>query len=265
MAKGRRVKVPSEQWRFIFEDESLRVLPDELFYAVKERLETNRELSQRHTKYDYTPARGFVFCPVCNNKKLKPIPMYGVPYFACRVCRKPMFLCSQIWNDVKDNMSALLLDPDRLVAGVREFVRKGHNASQLQDEISLAESRLQVLDGAETKFMRLYGYGDRYPQEKLDAELVQIKVNQSRLKADLENLHRELQETRQASVDKAGLRHFCRLAEENISNLTDKQWALILTVLKVRIMPVDKGFIHVQMRVPSIQQGVVLQPSVLRQ
>lgn len=65
----------------------------------------------------------------------------------------------------------MLLDPGRLVPAVKAQLHSGQTIAQLEKEVKSSQQRLDMLEQAEQKALRLHLYLPNVPVDKLDAEL----------------------------------------------------------------------------------------------
>ena len=55
-------------------------------------------------------------------------------------------------------------------------------------------------------------------------------------------------------ADEEGVKRFCRIVAENISNLTKNQWQVLFKLLKLKISVVSKELITVSVALPPIRE-----------
>ena len=73
----------------IFEDDALAILTPDEQEKIRQVLAENKALSSRHTKHDYPPLRGFVYCGQCQRKAYGNSHKKRGVYFRCAACWEP--------------------------------------------------------------------------------------------------------------------------------------------------------------------------------
>lgn len=146
----------------------------------------------------------------------------------------------------------MLLDPKRLVPAIRAQLDNGQSIARLDDELKSHQQRMDILNQAEQKAVRLHLYLPDYPPEKLQAELRRIGEQRQQLAVEIANLERQLTDLRQALVDEDGLRLFCEIATRNLDSLDDAHWRLLLETMRLRVL-VDGSSPTVKVAVPTLR------------
>ena len=254
--KSRRkiIKTEEKEWLLVYEDPEQAILSPEQFYALKERFQRNRENSPRNTRHWYPPLRSIIFCS-CGLHMVGAFiggKKYGQPYYRCLVCgsyRRAI----PLWEEIKAGIKHRLLDPERLIPAIKAQIDNGKSISGLEEEIKTNQTRLNALEQASQKALRVHLYTPNYPIEKLEAEQRRIEKNRKELRSDQERLKRQIDELKQAMVDEEGLRRFCEIATRNLDGLNDGQWRVLLETMKVKILVNDSG-IKVKMAVPFTKE-----------
>jgi len=136
---------------------------------------------------------------------------------------------------------------------IKAQIDNGESISGLEEEIKTNQTRLNALDQASQKALRVHLYTPNYPIDKLEAEQRRIDENSMELKREQDRLKRQIDELRQAMVDEEGLRRFCEIATCNLDSLNDGQWRVLLETMKVRILINDAG-VTVKMAVPFTKE-----------
>lgn len=122
-----------------------------------------------------------------------------------------------------------------------------------EEELKSNRQRLDMLEQAEQKALRLHLYLPNYSVDKLDEELRRIAEQRRQLEYEVSSLERQLAELRQAMVDEEGLRRFCKIASRNLDVLDDSQWRILLEIMRLRVF-VDGGRITIKIAVPSVKE-----------
>ena len=250
--KRKTINVPEKEWLLVYEDESLRILSDEQFYALRNRFRQNQQNSSRHTKHWYPPLRSLVFCS-CGRRMAGTTLWKGqqrLPYYRCLKCHR-YIKAIPLWEEIKAGMQKRLLEPERLIPAIKGQLDSGQSIIRLEEEIKSNRQRLDLLDHAEQKALRLHLHLPDYPEEKLQAECRRIAEQQEQLGKEIANLERQLAELRQAMVDDEGLRRFCEIATRNMDALDDSQWRLLLETMRLTVLVDDSG-VTVNVAVPTV-------------
>lgn len=251
--KRRKVDVPEDKWLLVYEDQSLRILSDQQFHALKDKFKRNRENSSRHTKNWYPPLRGLIFCP-CGRRMVGITLGEGEqrqPYYRCLECRR-YTKAVPVWEEIRAGVKKRLLQPELLVPAIKAQLDSGQSIIHLEEELKSSRQRMDMLDQAEQKALRLHLYLPNYPLDKLEAEHHRIAEQRQQLERERANLERELSQLRQAMVDEEGLRRFCEIAARNLDNLDDSHWRMLLETMRLRVFVQDDG-ITVKIAIPSVK------------
>jgi hypothetical protein len=253
-SKRKIIKTEEKDWLLVYEDKEQAILSPEQFYALQEKFQRNRENSLRNTKHWYPPVRSIIFCS-CGRRMVGVTiggKKYGRPYYRCLVCNR-YIRAIPLWEEIKTGIKQRLLEPERLIPAIKAQIDSGQSISGLDEEIKANQERLNTLDEADQKALRVHLYSPNYPIEKLEAERQRIEENRKELKRDQDRLKKQVDELKQAMVDEEGLRQFCDIATRNLDTLNDGQWRVILETMKVKILVNDTG-ITIKMAVPSAKE-----------
>lgn len=248
-AKGkRRVNNDPKEWVLVYEDRSQAILTESQFYALQQRFQRNRENSPRHTKHWYPPLRSLVF-HTCG-RRMVGVYRNGQPWYRCLPCGH-WIKATPIWEQIRAGITEMLLDPQKLVPAIKAQLDSGQSLASLEEELRSNQQRMDTLEQAEQKALRLHLYLPNYPVEKLEAELHRIGEQRQQLVAANASLGKQLAEVRQANVDKEGLQRFCAIAARNLVSLDDSKWRLLLETMRLQVH-VNDGTITVRVAVPAV-------------
>ena len=248
--KGRRkVATDEKDWLLVYEDPAQAILSPEQFSAIKKRLQLNRENSSRHTIHWYPPLRSLVFHD-CGRRMVGHYND-GQPNYRCRCCEASI-KARPLWEAVKEGLGKMLLDPKRLIPGIKAQLNGGDHITDLEERLKSVRQRIGTLDEAEQKALRLYLYLSNYPPEKLDVEINRIKEQREKLNEENVIIEKELTELRQAIVDEDGLRRFCELASNNLDTLDEAHWRLLLEMMRLQVW-VEGDDVRVKVAVPAMK------------
>ena len=257
--KKHRVSVPEDEWVLVYEDPNLAIFTDEEFYALKRRLELNKKNSVRNTKYQYPPLKGVVICQACRLKMQALTTNYGTAYYRCQSCRSHINAW-WLWRNIKVYLTRLVLDPERLVTTIKTNLDSGETLANLERKLVDNHERMEMLEQAETKVLRLHLYLPDYPIEKLEAERGRIEQQRQQLTQEKSSLEAQIAELRQAVVNEEGIKRFCEIAANNLEKMTDSQWRLLLEAIQLKVMLVGKA-VFIEGAVPVNNPDIALQPA----
>jgi hypothetical protein len=240
-AAGRRrtVNTPKNKWLLVYEDDSLRILTDQQFHALKEKFKLNCQNSSRHTRHWYPPLRSIIFC-VCG-RRMAGITLGGVigkTYYRCLKCRR-YIKAVPLWEEIKSGVKKRLLQPELLIPAIKAQLDSGKSIARLEEDLRLNQQRLDILKQAEIKALRLYLYTPDDSVEMLNEETRRMAEQRQRLECEGRSLEGQLTELKQAMVDEEGLRRFCDIAARNLDSLDDGQWRILLETMKLRVLVND--------------------------
>jgi len=255
--KKHQVPVPEDEWLLIYEDPSLRIFTDDEYYALKRQFERNKQNSPRNTKYHYPPLKGMVICEPCRLKMQALTTNFGTAYYRCKACRNHINAW-RLWRNVRDYITRLVLDPERLTAATKASLESGQALSNFERKLANSRQQMEMLEQAEAKVLRLHLYLPDYPVEKLEAEQFRIEQQRQQLTQEKSNLEAQIAELRQATVDQEEIKHFCEIVANNLEKMMDKQWRFLVEVLQLKIMIVGKA-IFIEGAVPVSNVEAVLQ------
>jgi hypothetical protein len=252
-ATGRkhRVTVDEKDWLLVYEEPSQAILTQEQFYALRERFKRNRENSPRNTKHYYPPLRSLVFCKC--GRRMVGVYRNQKPWYRCLDCGI-WIKAMPLWNEVKRQVREMLLQPERLIPAVRAQLDSGKSIGHLEQDLKTNQQRLEMIDEAEQKALRLHLYLPNYPLEKLEAELHRIQDQRQELIAEHCNLEKRVLELKQAMVDEEGIRRFCQMATSNLDSMDDGQWRVLLESMRLRLTFDGREF-HAKIALPVVEEG----------
>jgi chromosome segregation ATPase len=158
-----------------------------------------------------------------------------------------------LWDEVKREVREMLLQPERLIPAVRAQLDSGKSMDHLEQDLKTNQQRLEMMDEAEQKALRLHLHLPNYPLEKLEAELHRIQDQRQELIAEHCNLERRMRELKQATVDEEGIRRFCQTATRNLDSMDDGQWRVLLESMRLRPASDGREF-HAKIALPVVEE-----------
>lgn len=253
--KRRRVDVPENEWLLVYKDSGLRILSDEQFYALKEQFRRNKENACRNAKNWYPPLRGIVFC-VCG-RRMVGITLggkeYGQPYYRCLICGR-YERAIPLWDKIQIGLKQRLLDPKRLVPGIKAQLETGKSLGRLEEECTNLQRRKEGWTQSRVKARRLH----LLPNSKytLEEYLTDVRAMDERIQgidSELARVRQQMAGLRQAIVDGDGIARFCEKATRNLGTFDDRQWRILLERMRLTVLVDDTG-ITVKMAVPTVEE-----------
>lgn len=91
-----------------------------------------------------------------------------------------------------------------------------------------------------------------YSQESVQKHIDYAEGEIQRLKAEKADLKRRLDTIKQRILNEEGVRQFCRLAANNLDNLTKDQWEMLLRLLKLRVNVHSRDDVTVKVALPPV-------------
>ncbi|MDD5094495.1 MAG: recombinase family protein [Dehalococcoidia bacterium] len=245
--KGRRKVMRDEKdWVLVYEDPQQAILSPEQFYALKEKFQLNRQNSPRHTKHWYPPLRSLIFHSC--GRRMTGTYSGGRPVYRCVPCGAQL-KAGPLWDEIRAGVTAMLLDSNRLVPAIKSQMNSGQSVSRLEQEIKDVNQRLNTLEDAEAKALRLHLYLVNYPVQKLEAEQKRIEEMKKEAALKKAKIEQQLADLRRAMVDEEGLRRFCEVAARNLDELDDARWRVLLETMRLQVH-VNGDAVTVRVAVP---------------
>jgi site-specific DNA recombinase len=207
-ARGKQMqeKLPVSEWELLTDDPAVTpaIIPQELFDAVQERLDANRE-GEHTTRNNRRPVllRGRVFCAECGRKMYATVShkekgVYrcssshlkgGVPCPGTSVPRAE--LEARAWQAVARILSAPEIVEREIAAAL-----EGSGARQLEEDLRFAEaevkSRRAYLDDIVGRMMQAARAGRKLVADRLEAETVEVEAEIVRLEKHAAGLRQSL-------------------------------------------------------------------------
>ena len=158
-------------------------------------------------------------------KKIKALERrkkYGLVWDAAKEPEKV------VWEHVEE----LLVRPEIIFSEI-ERRRQEINLTKLAGEMHAVEKRLIELDGQQTELLSWALKG--FPEETITKENLKINQYRENLNNRLADLQARLTEARESEVDLEGVKHFCKLASENLANFNYAEKRLAIEVLQIEV------------------------------
>ena len=260
--KTRRELRPREDW-IELQDATPPIITKELFDRAQQQLQLNRAMAPRQQKHQYL-LRGLILCKWCG-RRYHGEPEHGYTYYRCSGRNKLASHCRNqrlkagnleelVWGKVKE----VLVKPELLIAEL-ERMRQSHTQTQhLEDEVRLNQQRLEALDDAETKVVRLYTYLPNRDIDETVKEITRLHAEQDKIKEEIDRLEKRIEQAKQVELNEAGIKHFCELARQNIENFTFDEKRLALETLQIKVW-IDGVFATIEGLIPILDSDRLTQ------
>ena len=243
-------------------DESLRILPDEEYEALQQRLDENRAKSYYNAvKWDYPPLPDvFHKC----GERVKRVPLAArngkkVAYYRCPKCKGPgrCIQAQPVWESLRPRLESELLRAERLIPALRaEFASKDAIRRQEQD-IKAKEAQIRKCEEQKDAAFELGVTLKNYPMERVQQKIDKAEADIQRLNDEKSLLEKQLSALKEQQLNDEGIRRLCQLVEGNLANLTKEQWGLLLKRLGLRVIIHSKDEITVRVALPPIREGEI--------
>lgn len=254
---------PREEW-IELPEATPPIISEEMYEAAQRQLQINMELAPRNQKHQWL-LRGIVWCKWCGRRYIGE-PEHAYRYYRCRgrsrlVAPEPCYNYRKNadWLEeiVREKVKEVLLNPELLVAELERRRQSKTEVKHLQEEIELNRKRLETLDEAETRALRLHLYAGM-PEDKLFKELQRIRTERSRMEEENARLEKRIEGAKQAELDEVAIKRFCELAASNIENFTFDEWRLALEALQIKVW-IDGDVITIEGLIPVADFELVTQ------
>jgi len=248
--RKRKTHVDENGWLLVYEDPSQAIITQEQFYALRERFQRNKENSPRNTKHYYPPLKSLIFHSC--GRRLVGVCRNGSPWYRCLPCRA-WIKAIPLWEEIREGLRGILLQPERLIPAIKAQIDSGQSVEHLEEELRQKQQRIEMLEQAEQKALRLHLFLPNYPIDKLEAELSHVEEQKKQLIQEINRIEQQIRELRQAKVDEEGVKRFCEIVASNLNNMDDSRWRLLLEAMNLRVLVSNKTAVKVA--VPAAKEG----------
>jgi len=251
--RKKRIPMPPGEWILVYEDPSQAILSPEQFYAIQDRLRWNRENSPRHAKHWYPPLRGLVICSVCGRRMSGHTPR-DVPYYVCPICTRRVN-ARQLWQSLKEGIRARLLEPERLVPGIKAQLRSGKSLQRLEEDQRNLQRQKEGWEQSKVKARRLHLLPDsKYSLDDYLADSRSIDEQLDRVNRELSEVEQDIAQLRQAIVDEEGIIRFCERVAHNLDSMDDSRWRVLLERMRLRVVVERSGQLVVHLALATVEE-----------
>ncbi len=262
-ADGKRRAIPTspDQWLLVYEDSTQAIFTPDQYEGLKEKLRRNQENSPRHSIHWYPPIRGMVFCANCRTRSGSLRRMIGVTRkgpasYKCEVCGN-LINARMLWGDLQEGIKTRILEPQRLVPGIKAQLESGKSLETLEGEKASLQREKEGWEMSRVKARRLHLLPNcKYALEQYLADDRRMEEQIQRIDGELARVQRQIAELRQAIVDEEGIRRFCEQAAHNLDNMDDAKWRILLERMRlsVEVSPSGQPVAHIAL--PTVKETV---------
>lgn len=243
--------------KLYLKDERLRILSDEVFEAVQNRLDENRERSYYNAaKYDYPPFRKMVFCGHHPNQIMYGKPVGSTTWYYCPRCKSERsgncVRCEVIWKQYQQEIKASLLQEQRLIPALRKQFGNKDFINHLEWEIQGKDDEVKKWEDAQDAAFRLGMSIRNYPQERVQEQIDKAEQHMQRLKIERIDLEKRLMILKQQGLNEEGIRRLCQIVAKSIDQLTKNQWEMLNKLLRLRLTVFSRELVTVNVALPPL-------------
>jgi len=258
--KRRVIHTSPDQWVLVYEDPTQAIFTPEQYEGLKEKLRRNQENSPRHAIHWYPPIRGMVFCTNCctrsgGRRRMTGVTIKGMAYYRC-VCSN-LVNARRLWDNLREGIKVRILEPERLVPGVKAQLKRGKSLETLEEETRSLRREREAWEQSRVKARRLHLLpNSKYTLEQYLADDRRMQEQIQRLDAEIAKSERQVAYLRQAIVDEEGIRRFCEHVAHNLDYLDDSKWRVVLEQMRlwVEVPPSRQPIAHIAL--PTVKETV---------
>ena len=246
----------------VYVDKDNAILSDEEWEWVQQRLFENIGKSRRNTKIDYTPLHRLILCHC--GRKAGAYPLHGKPYFRCAVCKRPLANAVKLWHQVKNGLSLLLTNPDRLGLMIRSQLEGDGVKEGLKKRKDALIAELKDHSGALERAGRAFIIMSGYTEEMAEKEAKKIEARIRAVKQELSDVTQTLGRLTGLELGKDQILAMCDRFPGVIDEASAEEWHALLMDFGVSVVLQPKAPHLVKSRVKfelTPQERALLQPS----
>ena len=150
------------------------------------------------------------------------------------------------------------MNPELILAELEKRQEEGTESTHLEERIRLDYSRLNTIDEAEMRYLRLYGAGV-ISDEKLGEECKRIKQERIRLEHEIAELKHRIEKSKETAVAVESIERVRELATKNLETLAFEEKRLALEALNIKVWVDGESFI-IEGTLPLPDRQYVSQP-----
>jgi len=239
--KRKVISTSPDEWVLVYEDQTQAIFTPEQHEGLKEKLRRNQENCPRHAIHWYPPLRGMAFCANCRTRsgslrRMTGVTVRDIAYYRCEACGN-LINARRLWDELQEGIKARILEPQRLVPGIRAQLESGKTLEMLEEELRNLQRGREGWEQSRVKARRLHLLPDsKYTLEQYLADGRRMQEQIERIDGDLARVQQQIAELRQATVDRAGITRFCERAARNFGNIDDSKWRVLLERMRLRVV-----------------------------
>jgi hypothetical protein len=162
------------------------------------------------------------------------VTIKGIPYYRCDECKNTQNMRDR-WVEIKERIRTLILEPDRLVPGIRAQLENGKTIERLELEKERLETEVEKWMNSREKARRLYLISESYSEGEYLDDDKRMEDQQRKTAAQVARVTEQISHLRQAMVDEEGIRDFCKMAAQNLEAMDDAKWRLLLERMRFKM------------------------------
>ena len=245
--RKRLVRKPVEEWVEI-PGATPAIISQDTFDLAQDKLEQNRRVPRRSPKRPYLLS-GHVFCRRCAKryraKSTKPKRGENVnyiPYYECpggdrmvspTKCRNRRWNANRLEELVWQQIEALLIQPEVVLAGLKTRMDETKEATHLERELAEVSKRLKSLDKEQQQLLQWALKG--FPEETVIAENKRINEQRAILEQRKIELETRIEQARETEVNMESIERFCEVVRQNLVEFTFENKRLALEALSIKV------------------------------
>lgn len=254
---------PREEWVLLPDDTTPQIITPEEYEALQAQLARNRELSPRNQKFQYL-LRGFLYCRKCN-RKYYGIPVHGKRYYRCsgkssvlsfgQPCDTGLVNADQLEAKVWGLVAQNIFEPNEWVEVNRNQSTQDLELRQLREELTVIRNRLELLDNAETKLIRLFEFTPM-SEAKVKQECDRIQEEKHKAEDRLAQLEKEVNNYKETTLTDEEIRALAIILKQIFLKASSEDEAFdqkhrILEILNLKVW-IGKESFSVDLKIPSV-------------
>ena len=209
-----------------------------------------------------------MFCSSCGKKMSGQFRGGRQAGFRCTPCRR-WVKAVPLWDEIQAKVREIVLQPDLLAAALKSRLDNGEAIARLEGELKDIQRKLNTLERAEERNIRLFDFTDEEGQALFSEE--SVLKEQARIQSERKNLKKQeverqqrLSKLREAKIDADGVRRFLLNASANLDSWGEGRWTVLLEALNLKVVAHDDR-IDVEISVPSLdkEESVTMSPTSL--
>ena len=263
---SRRIRCPEAEQILVPDAVDQPAFTWEQWELIQRQLDRNREVSPRNQKLTYL-LRGFLYCQDCG-RKYHGVPMHGKPYYRCsgrssvlnfgQRCNTGLLKADQIEAQVWGFIMRNVFDPEEWIRTNSDQSGEDLQLTAWKEELERTHRRLDLLDKAETRLLRVYEVTEM-SDAKLKDEHARIHDEAVRERQEASRLENQIKNYEETTLTEEQIRALAVLLkkvmdeafymeETEVFHYGHKRLLLEVLGLKVHI---DRESVSIDIKLPS--------------